>query len=60
MLAVIKGAGDIASGIAYRLFKAKISVVMTEISRIRHHNATCQDYDNKSILNCTPQERQRI
>lgn len=32
MLAVIKGAGDIASGIAYRLFKAKFSVVMTEIS----------------------------
>lgn len=32
MLAVIKGAGDIASGIALRLHKAKFDIVMTEIS----------------------------
>lgn len=31
MLAVIKGAGDIASGIALRLHRAKFSIVMTEI-----------------------------
>lgn len=31
MLAVIKGAGDIATGIAVRLHRAKFSVVMTEI-----------------------------
>ncbi len=32
MLAVIKGAGDIASGIALRLHRANFKVVMTEIS----------------------------
>lgn len=32
MLAVIKGAGDIASGIALRLHRAKFDIVMTEIS----------------------------
>lgn len=32
MLAVIKGAGDIASGIALRLKKAKFDIVMTEIA----------------------------
>ncbi len=32
MLAVIKGAGDIASGIAYHLFHAGISVIMTELA----------------------------
>ena len=32
MLAVIKGAGDIASGIALRLHRAKIKIIMTEIS----------------------------
>lgn len=31
MLAVIKGAGDIASGIALRLHRAKFDIVMTEI-----------------------------
>lgn len=31
MLAVIKGAGDIASGIALRLHRAKFDVIMTEI-----------------------------
>lgn len=31
MLAVIKGAGDIASGIATRLYRAKFDIVMTDI-----------------------------
>ncbi len=30
---VIKGAGDLASGVAYRLFKCGLDVIMTEISR---------------------------
>ena len=33
MLTVIKGAGDIASGIALRLKHAKFDVVMTDIER---------------------------
>ena len=33
MLAVIKGAGDIASGIALRLKHAKIDIIMTDIER---------------------------
>ncbi len=33
MLVVIKGAGDIASGIALRLWRARFDVVMTEIAR---------------------------
>lgn len=32
-VAVIKGAGDLATGVAYRLFKCGIDVMMTEISR---------------------------
>ena len=33
MLVLIRGAGDLASGIALRLFHAGLSVVMTEIAR---------------------------
>lgn len=33
MLVVIKGAGDIASGIALRLYRARFDIVMTEIAR---------------------------
>ena len=33
MLAVIRGAGDIATGVALRLWRAHIRVVMTEIER---------------------------
>lgn len=33
MLVVIKGAGDIATGIALRLFRAKLHVVMTDLPR---------------------------
>ncbi len=33
MLVVIKGAGDIASGIALRLWRARFDVIMTEIAR---------------------------
>ncbi len=33
MLVVIKGAGDIASGVALRLWRARLNVVMTEIAR---------------------------
>ena len=33
MLVVIKGAGDIASGIALRLWRARFDIVMTEIAR---------------------------
>ena len=33
MLVVIKGAGDIATGIALRLWRARLQVVMTEIAR---------------------------
>ncbi|HWR24328.1 MAG TPA: selenium-dependent molybdenum cofactor biosynthesis protein YqeB [Feifaniaceae bacterium] len=33
MLVVIKGAGDIASGIALRLWRARFDVVMTEVAR---------------------------
>ncbi|BAF59715.1 hypothetical protein PTH_1534 [Pelotomaculum thermopropionicum SI] len=32
-IAVIKGAGDLATGVAYRLFKCGLDVIMTEISR---------------------------
>ncbi|MCL5935417.1 MAG: selenium-dependent molybdenum cofactor biosynthesis protein YqeB [Firmicutes bacterium] len=32
-LAVIKGAGDLATGVAYRLFKCGLNVIMTEIGR---------------------------
>jgi xanthine dehydrogenase accessory factor len=32
-LVVIKGAGDLASGVAYRLFKSGLDVIMTEIKR---------------------------
>lgn len=32
-LVVIKGAGDLASGVAYRLFKCDLNVIMTEIDR---------------------------
>ena len=31
MLVVIRGAGDIATGIALRLFRARIQVVMTDL-----------------------------
>ncbi len=33
MLVVIKGAGDIATGIALRLYRARFDIVMTEIAR---------------------------
>ena len=33
MLVVIRGAGDIATGIALRLWRAHIQVVMTDIAR---------------------------
>ena len=33
MLVVIKGAGDLATGIAYRLNKSGFDVVMTEIDK---------------------------
>ena len=33
MLVMIKGAGDIASGIAMRLWRAGINVVMTDLPR---------------------------
>lgn len=33
MLVVIKGAGDIASGIALRLWRARLDIIMTEIAR---------------------------
>ena len=42
MLIVIKGAGDLASGIAYRLKKSGFDVVMTEIE-----NPTT---DRKSVM----------
>lgn len=32
-LVIIKGAGDLATGVAYRLYKCKLDVIMTEISR---------------------------
>jgi xanthine dehydrogenase accessory factor len=32
-LVVIRGAGDLASGVAYRLYKSGLNVIMTEISR---------------------------
>jgi len=32
-LAVVKGAGDLASGVAYRLFRCGLDVIMTEIDR---------------------------
>jgi len=32
-IVLIKGAGDLATGVAYRLFKSGLSVVMTEIQR---------------------------
>ena len=32
-LVVVRGAGDLASGVAYRLFKCGLDVLMTEISR---------------------------
>jgi len=32
-LAVIRGAGDLASGVAYRLYNSGINVIMTEISK---------------------------
>ena len=33
MLVLIRGAGDIASGIALRLYRAGLSVVMTDLER---------------------------
>ena len=33
MLVVIRGAGDIATGIALRLWRAHLQIVMTEIER---------------------------
>ena len=33
MLTVIRGAGDLASGIALRLYRAGLRVVMTEVER---------------------------
>ena len=33
MLVIIRGAGDLATGIALRLWRAKIQVVMTDIPR---------------------------
>ncbi len=61
MLAVIKGAGDIASGIALRLHRAKFQVVMTEISAptaIRRtvcfseavYNGECNVEEAKAVL----------
>ena len=32
-LVVVRGAGDLASGVAYRLFKCGLDVLMTEISK---------------------------
>ncbi len=32
-ITVIKGAGDLASGVAYRLYKCGLNIIMTEISR---------------------------
>ena len=45
MLAVIKGAGDIASGVAVRLFRAGIAIVMTDLvhpTAIRREVSFCR------------------
>ena len=33
MLVVIRGAGDIATGIALRLYRARVQVVMTDLEQ---------------------------
>ena len=54
MLIVIKGAGDLASGIAYRLKKSGFDVVMTEIENpttVRRTVAFSQAiFDNETII----------
>ena len=51
MIVLIKGAGDLASGVAHRLRKAAFSVVMTDIEKptaIRRTVAYCQSiYDGE-------------
>lgn len=45
MLVVIKGAGDLASGVAVRLHRAGIGVVMTDLERptaIRREVSFCR------------------
>ena len=48
MLALIRGAGDIASGAAMRLWRCGIDVVMTDLARptaIRRTVASAADYE---------------
>ena len=33
MLVLIKGAGDLATGVAYRLYRAGMKIVMTDIAQ---------------------------
>ena len=45
MLVLIKGAGDLATGVAYRLYRAGYSIVMTDIEQptaVRRTVAFCQ------------------
>ncbi|MGL4981934.1 MAG: selenium-dependent molybdenum cofactor biosynthesis protein YqeB [Treponemataceae bacterium] len=54
MLVVIKGAGDLASGVAHRLFSSGFSVIMTEIQ-----NPTCVR-TSVSFSRCVLQNRVEI
>ena len=42
MLVLIKGAGDLATGAAVRLYRAGIPVVMTEVARVAGRTACAQ------------------
>ena len=67
MLIVVKGAGDLATGIACRLFRAGLSVVLTEVPRptaVRRRRATssptashmrriCLFFPSESVISIT-------
>lgn len=54
MLVLIKGAGDLATGVAYRLYRAGMKIVMTDIAQptaVRRTVAFCQCiYDGTTVV----------
>ena len=48
MLVLIRGAGDIATGIALRLYRTGIQVVMTDLPRPTAIRRTCLLYTSPS------------
>ena len=55
MLVVIRGAGDLATGVALRLWRAHIRVVMTEIPGSEETLPFCENPKEKIITSDEPE-----